>query len=387
MTGPVELSREDARRFLVAHHALDRPLRQKGARGIRAMLERLRSVQLDPLDAIGTNADLVALARVEGCAKGDVYDALLPGHAFEHFAKERCLLPASAFPYYRDRAVETPWWRLSERSRRVPAAVLDAVLAELRERGPSTSAQLTDHGAVRALDWSGWKGTGRMTTMALEILWTRCQVVVAGRASGGAKVFDLPERALPAHHDAPATERFHRWALLERVDAAGLMTTATGPIWGMLREVRATLPAELVEEGVLAEVVVEGSRRRYLARPEALARRTPETDERMRILGPLDPLLWDRKLVEHAFGFDYVWEVYKPAEERRFGWYVCPLLHRGALVGRIEARVRDGALEVPNVWREQGVALDEAALRAALERHAAALGVGLKTPSRSRRAR
>jgi len=377
----IELSRDEARRFLVRHHGLDRPLRAKGARGIRRALQRLRMIQLDPLDAIGTNADLVALARVDGAAKGDVYDALLPGHAFEHFAKERCLLPAEAFAAYRDRAVQTPWWRLTERSKRVPASVLDEVLAEVRERGPATSAQLTDHGAVKALDWSGWKGTGRMTTMALEILWTRCRVVVAGRADNGAKIYDLPERALPDHHDAEAPA-FHRWALLERVDAAGLMSTATGPLWGMLRDVRAELTRDLVEDGTLAEVVVEGSRRRYLARPDlAIGRRDP--DDRLRILGPLDPVLWDRKLVAQAFGFEYVWEVYKPAAQRRWGWYVCPLLHRGRLVGRIEAAVEDGALVARNVWPEEGESLDRRALDAALARHAAALGV----TSRSRRAR
>jgi uncharacterized protein YcaQ len=66
---------------------------------VRALVARLRCIQLDPRDPLGTNADLVALARVDGIAKGDVYRHLLPGYAFEHFAKERCLLPASAFPW------------------------------------------------------------------------------------------------------------------------------------------------------------------------------------------------------------------------------------------------------------------------------------------------
>ena len=94
----------------------------------------------------------------------------------------------------------------------------------------------------------------------------------------------------------------------------------------------------------------------------------------MRVLGPLEPLLWDRRLVKQVFGFDYVWEVYKPAEKRRWGWYVCPLLHRGRLVGRIEAKVEGGALRVINLWPEDGVTLDRDALDAALVRHAAACG-------------
>ena len=104
---PCVLSRAEARRYLVRSLGLARAP-ERGAAGIRRTLEALRAVQLDPLDVIGTNADLVMLARVDGIAKGDVYRALLPRHGFEHFAKERCLLPARAFAQYRDRAVETP---------------------------------------------------------------------------------------------------------------------------------------------------------------------------------------------------------------------------------------------------------------------------------------
>ncbi|HCF60580.1 MAG TPA: hypothetical protein DFS52_21600, partial [Myxococcales bacterium] len=116
--------------------ALNRPQPKKGAAGVRALLARLRCIQLDPLDTLGTNADLVTLARVDGIAKGDVYRHLLPGHAFEHFAKERCLLPASAFPYYRRQAAETPWWRLGDRLERLAPQVLERVLEEVATRGP-----------------------------------------------------------------------------------------------------------------------------------------------------------------------------------------------------------------------------------------------------------
>ena len=288
-------------------------------------------------------------------------------------AKERCLLPASAFPAYRDQAVETPWWRHGDRLERLPAGVVEAVLAELAALGrAATPEELTDHGAVAAIDWSGWKGTGRATVMALEVLWTRCEVVVAGRTGRG-KRYDLPTRALPTAAAAGPPD-FARWALLERVAAAGLLTRAGGPLWSMLRDARTgPLPDALVREGALREVAVAGSRRRYLAAPELLARTFPDDDGRMRILGPLDPLLWDRDLVRHAFGFDYVWEVYKPAPTRRWGWYVCPLLHEGRLVGRFEPAVRAGELVAERLWIEDGAPFDHAAFRAALDRQQALL--------------
>jgi uncharacterized protein YcaQ len=130
----------------------------------------------------------------------------------------------------------------------------------------------------------------------------------------------------------------------------------------------------LVDEGLLTEVTIEGSSRPYLVASNFRRRRFPESDGRMRILGPLDPLLWDRVLVQQVFDFEYVWEVYKPAHQRRWGWYVCPLLHGDRLVGRLEGTV-DRALRITKLWREDDAVLDDAALDEALARHAASCGV------------
>ena len=266
---PVTLPADEARAFLVSHLGLAAPVHPPGAEGVRALLTRLRHIQLDPLDVMGTNADLVALARVEGLSRGDVYRHLYPGHAFEHWAKERCLLPASAFPHYRERLLETPWWRLATRLERVPARVLRAVLEELEAHGPLSAAELTDHGAVQPLDWSGWKGTAKASSMALEVLWTRCEIVVCGRGPGG-KRYDVPHRALPQVARASpgySHERdFERWAVTERVEAAGLLSRGAGAHWSVLAPVRSSpLPETLVREGLLEEVVLPGAPRRYLA--------------------------------------------------------------------------------------------------------------------------
>lgn len=371
---PPTLDRNLAARLLVGHTGLARPEVQTGAEGVRSMLAARRCVQLDPLDPIGTNADLVALARVDGLVRGDVYSALLPGHAFEHFAKERCLIPAAAFPHYRDHAHETAWWRDGERLSRLGPGLLEDVLAEVAEVGPVAVSDLTDRGRVAPLDWSGWKGTGKATSMAVEVLWRRCQVVVCGRA-GRSKVIDVPRRALALVADLLVEEPFAEWALRDRAEAAVLLSRSGGAFWSALDPVRRSpVPDTLVARGLLQELRVEGSPRTYLAPPDLLDRPLPEPDDRLRILGPLDPVMWDRKLVQAAFGFDYVWEVYKPAGVRRWGWYVCPLLHRGALVGRIEARAAGGQLVVDRLWRE-APSFDDEALERTLAAHAVALGL------------
>lgn len=387
------LTPAQARRRLVAHLGLARTA-GRGARGTRAVLDKLRCIQLDPLDVIGTNADLVVMARVDDVARGDVWKHLFPRHAFEHFAKERCILPSDAFAYYREQghAAQTPWWRHGEREQRVAPELVSAVLGEIRERGPVSARDLTDHGSVQPIDWSGWTGTAKATSMALEILWTRCDIVVAGRTDSGAKIYDVPERSLRAVEppsrrveerrngesrrlEDSTTRRlpFPRWALRERARAAGLLTRAGGSMWSMLSGVRTSpLVDEMVAAGELVDVAIEGSSRRYLAVPDFLDAKARH-DDRVRILGPLDPLLWDRDLVRHVFGFDYVWEVYKPAPQRRWGWYVCPLLHRDRLIGRIDARIEKDALVVKKLWLEDDGA-DRTAIAAALERHAAMCG-------------
>src|SRR5215212_7767205 len=130
----ITISKVEARKRLVSHLGLAR-----NARTTLHVLDRLRCIQVDPLDVIGTNADLVVMARVDGVKRGDVWRHLFPDHAFEHFAKERCILP--------------------EREQRVPPKLVAAVLEEIRERGPVAARELTDHGTVEPIDWAGWMGT------------------------------------------------------------------------------------------------------------------------------------------------------------------------------------------------------------------------------------
>lgn len=328
---------------MIAATGLDRDF-GSGARGVRALLSTLGCIQIDPIDRVGTNAELVAGARVTDLRAGDVHRHLL-GHSFEHFAKERCILDARFFPHYRGRAVETPWWRNSERMLKLSQALLDDVLAELAERGPATPQALTDRGRTDAMDWAGWKGTTSLTSLALEVLWTRCDVVCSGRDGRGRRLYDIPARALPGWVNAPRIGDFGEEMLLARVACAGLLSRAGGPQWSMLKETRSdgTIP-RLLESGTLVEVAVAG--RPYLSLPNIRTARAHGP----RVLGPLDPLIWDRTLVRDAFGFDYIWEIYKPAAVRQWGYYVCPVIDGDSLVGRVEGHRADGRLVIDATW-------------------------------------
>ena len=380
MFGVLSITPDDARRRLVSWLGLSHPL-GAGLEAVPALLDRLNHIQLDPLDPLGTNADLVAMARLDDLDRGDVYRALGGGASFEHFAKMRCLLPARAFPWYREHIATTTWWR-ADRKERLPDGALADVLDEVRERGPITAQELTDRGSVRAFDWHGWKGTGKATTMALEELWARCSVIVCARSPSGQRLYAVPERILPEQMSAPASP-WGPWAVMQRANAAGLLQTAGGPQWGVIRDARRDGTVDrLVSDGELVRVKIEGSSRAYLAPTAFLESQIDPPDDALRILGPLDPLIWDRKLVQHVFGFEYLWEVYKPEARRRWGWYVVPLLRGGRLRGRVDARIDGTALRVRAVWWEAAADADVSALRTALERHARRCGasrvVGLR---------
>ena len=78
---------------------------------------------------------------------------------------------------------------------------------------------------------------------------------------------------------------------------------------------------------------------------------------RCSFIAPLDPFMWDRKLIRALFSFDYGWEIYTPAEKRKYGYYVLPVVYGERFVGRMEAvaQAKTGLLEVRNIWYEDGV--------------------------------
>lgn len=364
---PVTLSRAEARRWLLHSTALGETF----SGGAREVLARLGVIQLDPIDRVGPNAELVAFARLPELRRGELH-AAVAGRSFEHFAKERCILDARFFPWYRDRAVETPWWRGGELRKRVDEGLLADVLAEIRERGPLATDQLTDRGKTEPMDWSGWKSTASRSALGAHALWTRCAVVVAARDSRGRHLYDVPERALGEWAGVAPEGAFGPRMVVERVRSAGLLARAGGPTWSMLADVRTdgTVPA-LIEAGEVVEVQVEGQARPYLALPSLRDGVPPAPRVPLTVLGPLDPLLWDRALVGAAFGFDYVWEIYKPAAQRRWGYYVCPLLRDDALVGRVEARREGATLVLDRLWIEDAHAVGDDELDAAMSRLAA----------------
>jgi uncharacterized protein YcaQ len=263
------------------------------------------------------------------------------------------------------------------------AAAIQDVLAVLRERGEVSNRDFAMHARTRIDDYRGRKDSA----LALHYLWRIGDVMVT-RRERFERVYALTEAVAPAEALREVDVEEADEVLLRKQIAADGLTRLPG-LSGLLR--RPVPAAELAERrarwlaaGDAIEVRVEGWRATHLAvgadsaRIEALERgQTPTdwapmattTDEEAVFLSPLDPVS-ARGRAKPLFGFDYVWEVYKPAELRSFGYYTMPILWGDRLVGRFDPKLdrSSGTLVINGLWLEDRALARDAAFGEALER-------------------
>jgi uncharacterized protein YcaQ len=377
MTPRLEWSRAEARRFLANYHFSS----HSAGGDLAGVLGRLGSVQYDPLRPLGRNHDLVLQARLPNYRVDDWEQAAYQQRlVYDAWDKQACLVPPQDWRY---RRVYHEWFRQGWEKRVLGphADAVEATLEELERRGPLSSLDFEDQRRVEA--WSGsWYGP-KLVKQVLRALWDSGQVVTHHRESGR-HVYALPGQVLPAEAlcAEPASHRESlRFLMMRRHQSAGLLRRSTDQaLWSL-----PAVPAEYRE--ILEELIMDGSLIRvdvdgvpYQLRTTDLGWATePLPEPRMRFLAPLDSLIWDRKSVAHIYGFDYVWEVYKPESERRWGYYVLPVFHGDALVARMDARVENGTLRIERWWWEPDFAVTPDALEAfavAARRFALYLGAG-----------
>jgi len=343
---PVSLTKQEAARAWVRY--------QVATGSLDEVLARLRSVQFDPLAPVGCNHDLVLQARVPEYKIGDWQDATYKDRVlYDGWDKQACLIPFSGYP---SRRIFHQWHRawFNRIWNDHPHAV-DAVLAELEARGPllPKEFEFQEHRA----EWKGsWFGPN-LTKQVLRALWHTGRVMTS-RRKGLHHIYDLAERVVPpSHFSAPEmSERESlRELLKDRHEGVGMLRpNAPYEVWSMPTNAatRRSVIDDLLAEGVLVSVDIEGVR--VNATPDFLAMVGQPVDGRACVLGPLDNLLWDRKLVAHVFGFDYLWEVYKPEALRKWGYYVLPVLVGDRFVARFDAMCRGGELRILSWHWEDG---------------------------------
>jgi uncharacterized protein len=342
----------------------------RGRAGTRREVEetigRLSCVQLDSITAVERSHRIALGSRVGAYPRDTVSRLLSEGRIFEYWAHEACLIPVADWPLYRPVMNAVHPWRGDVLAKHADLA--EEVRAAIRERGPLASRDFDGKGGGGMWNWKPAK-------VVLEALWHNGEIVICGRVSGFQRLYDLAERVLPPEvvaAPAPDDETRLRTLVARAVRARGALTeTGVTEHWRLRGGAARIRPpsAALVDEGTLERVAVDDGGPPVLV-PAGTALDPPRPTAAV-LLSPFDNLLWDRPFARRIFSFNHVIEVYKPAPQREYGYYVLPFLWRDRIVGRADLKSdrTEGTLLVKALHLEPGVrrsaALDDAFDRAA----------------------
>lgn len=353
---PLRIANRDARRLWLWQNALaETPV---GALDLPGLIDRLGLVQLDSIPVVARAHDHILWSRNQNYRPA-MLDALLARRAvFEHFTHDASVLPMPLYPLWtrqfrrqRARIEASDWWR----RQLPPAAELAALRDRIAQEGPLSSADFD--ATTRPAEM--WHRPAHKA--GLDYLWHAGELATHGRENFR-KRYDLSERVIPAV-----------WRQAEMADDAQVAGLCAGALdrlgFATPGEIKAFWeacdPAEVrawLDRSSAVPVEVEdadGTWTKALAAPDIEARlaAAPAPTARLRVLNPFDPAVRNRARLQRLFGFDYRNEIFVPAAQRVWGYYVMPLLEGDRFVGRIEAKAdrKAGVLTVSRFWAEPGV--------------------------------
>ncbi len=367
------------RRFILGQQGLWPGRRFKGLNGAESALRQMQGLQLDPLTMVARSQDIAMYGRVLNYKPVHLYKMAYQQRKAFDYGGWLFMYPMSEFPY----------WGLPMKHRRQhgihyesfrhpPAELVKHVLDELRERGPLGNRDF------EGAKVSAWSYRGRKeASIALFYLWLTGEVMITNR-KGFDRIYDLRERVLPPEFDFEVTDseaedffirksiaflgmaRENTW----RTDLSGYLNRDVS------REEAKTRIESLIEQGVLSRVRVENSKDNHLyfnsdqlflseleagRIPKKWKPAGPSTQEEVTFLAPLE-IVSARGRSKKVFNFEYLWEVYKPAHLRRWGYYTLPILYGDDLVARLDPKLdrRTNTLHVLGFWLEDDAPKDEA---------------------------
>lgn len=360
----LSITKPQARRFLLAYHGLAGKRVFDGRQGIYNYIRRVGCIQFDPLNIVGHNHELVLQSRISGFKPNMLQELLYKERKLiDGWDKNMSIYCTEDWPYFK-RLRDTAMQRLGTGESPI-FEVLPKIRKEVEERGPVSSNDLDYSETV---NWS-WAPT-RMSRAALESMYFWGELIIHHKAYTR-RIYDytyrhISEELLLATDPNLTENQYFAWYVLRRLGGIGILWNKAGDAWlgisGLKSKERSDAFAQLMEDNKLVQVLVEGIRQPLFIKSEykPLLDKTLANEplaKHAAILAPLDNLLWDRKLIKELFDFDYKWEVYKPASERSYGYYVLPVLYGDNFIARFEPGwdKKTKTMIIKNWWWEPGV--------------------------------
>jgi len=328
-------------------------------KGLLDAVRRLGRVQMDPTAVVARTEHLVLYSRVGTYDRADLERLMWTDRSlFEYWAY---IVPMTDLHLYRH-TMERALFRDTARGRYMRKWLSDnvpfkrRVLRELARRGPLKSRDIEDDSSV---GYSGGWNEGRNVTRMLDVLWATGEIAIVGR-DGQERVWGLAKDWYPRKVKRASELEIAREILSRQLAARGLarVTEFGRSFDGRPPKWREAL-ADLEHEGLAVPATVDGLRGQFYAWGPLLER---PFRGRAAILSPFDRLIHDRVRAKELFDFDYRLEIYVPPAERRWGYYVLPVLRGDRVVARFDAR-RDedtGTLRVLALYNEPGATADDA---------------------------
>ena len=374
----LNLTLNQAKRFILYKQGLLGDHRFSGKKGVLDFVRQAGCIQFDPIDVCGRNAELVLQSRVADFTKQMLYELLYEDRKLlDNWDKNLSIIPVENWPNFkRDRN----WHLEHERSFEEIQEACDKIKAIIKERGAVCSADLE---MSEKVDWY-WTTT-KLSRAALEHMYFRGELSIHHK-NKGIKYYDLIERCLPekileAADPYPDDFDHKKWRVLERIGSLGLLWNRPSDAWlgiGDLKsDTRNKIFDSLLQEGRITPVHVEGIKHTLycLSKDTKIAKiiKDEASPTRCEFIAALDNMMWDRNLIKALWNFDYKWEIYTPAAQRKYGYYVLPILYGENLIGRIEPVYdkKSKQLQIKNIWYEPDIKITkkiESAMAATIKR-------------------
>jgi uncharacterized protein len=329
---------------------------------VLSAIERMAALQIDTIHVAAKSPYLVLWSRVGDYKHSSLDELLAAGDIFEYWAHAACFLPARDIEAYRafGKARVSTHQRYTARWLEGHGDVAERVRDRIAREGPLRSADFERSDGRKGNGWWDWKEE----KMALEALFDAGVLMVRERRAFQ-RVYDLAERVRPHASEPMPLEQARRQLVLRAAGALGVARPEWIANYLFLNQPKTPvvkLIREMAKAGELHEMSVTGWAEPAFALPGWIDENDPATatEGGTALLSPFDPVVWDRDRLAELFGFDYRIECYTPEPKRKYGYFSLPILHNGAMVGRLDPKAhrKDGVLEIKSLHLEPGVVPD-----------------------------
>jgi uncharacterized protein len=358
------ISQESARLLLLSIQGLLHPPDRAATKAdVLDTIRRMGALQIDTIHVVARSPYFVLWSRLGEYDPRWLEALLAEGRLFEYWSHAACFLPIEDYPLYQHRMSNEGLYYYGADWAAQHQSTIDHVLQRIQNEGPVRSADFERKDGQKG-GWWNWKEEKQV----LEYLHTSGRLMIARREKFQ-RVYDLRERVLPGGDEAqalPREEAIDELAV-RAVRVLGIAQARWVTDYFRIPKVgNAQRVARLAEEGRILPVDVEGWSEPGYIHPENMSLLEWAAGGQMRatattLLSPFDPIVWDRERAKVLFHFDYSIECYLPEAKRTYGYFSLPILHEGALIGRLDAKAyrKEGIFEVRAIYLEPGMRLKE----------------------------